>query len=69
MEVKRIEARIGDWPRVVHSIATKDVLSCFLPRIVLKFFQSSVYNYLIRLVNIYLYQNHNKKGLLATLCK
>ena len=29
MEVKRIEARIGDWSRVVHSIATKDALAVF----------------------------------------
>ena len=27
MEAKQIEARIGDWPRVVNSIATKDALS------------------------------------------
>ena len=43
MEVKRIEARIGDWSRVVHSIATKDALSCFLPRIFLNHFSKAVF--------------------------
>ena len=43
MEVKRIEARTGDWPCVVHSIATKDVLSCFLPRIFLNHFSKAVF--------------------------
>ena len=33
MEAKKIEARIGGWPRVLNSIATKDTLSRFLPRI------------------------------------
>ena len=70
MEAKQIEARIGDWPRVVNSIATKDALSRFYPKNVSQeFFQSSIDNYLIRHVNICLYQNHGKKGLLVTLCK
>ena len=42
MEAKQIEARIGDWPRVVNSIATKDALSRFLPRMFPKNFSKAV---------------------------
>ena len=43
MEVKGIEARIGDWSRVVHSVATKDALSCLLPKNFLNHFSKAVF--------------------------
>ena len=43
MEGKQIEARIGDWPRVVISTASKDALSRFLPRFFTKNFSKAVF--------------------------
>ena len=55
MEVKRIEARIGDWSRVVHSIVTKDALSCFLPRIFLNHFSKAVFIIILKGSWIFIY--------------
>ena len=53
MEAKWIEACIGDWPRVVNSVATKGDIRRFSQKCFQTFSQSNIYNYFKRQLNIY----------------
>ena len=70
MEAKQIEARIGDWLRVVNSVATKGDFRRFYPKIFPNHFSKAVFTLILN--GTWIFDNLRisvKKCLLVTLCK
>ena len=68
MEAKQIEARIGDWLRVVNSVATKGDFRRFYPKIFPNHFSKAVFTLILNGTWIFDNLRISVKNVFSSLC-